>query len=67
MRIEEIGSSEAAQVMQELPSDKAADVAEAAACFADALAAARHYLHPIPQSAIEDVLSRSSAQRGTVH
>jgi len=40
-----------------------ADVAEAAACFAAALAGARHYLLPIPQSAIEDVLSRSGAQR----
>ena len=46
---------------------RSADVAEAAACFADALAGARHYLLPIPQSAIEDVLSRSGAQRGTVH
>jgi hypothetical protein len=46
---------------------RSADVAEAAACFAEALAGARHYLLPIPQSAIEDVLSRSSAQRGTVH
>ena len=46
---------------------RSADVAEAAACFAAALAGARHYLLPIPQSAIEDVLSRSSAQRSTVH
>ena len=45
---------------------RTADVAEAAACFAAALAGARHYLLPIPRSAIEDVLSRSSAQR-TVH
>lgn len=45
----------------------AANVAEAAASFADALAAARHYLLPIPQSAIEDVLSRSRTGRGTVH
>jgi hypothetical protein len=44
-----------------------ANVAEAAASFADALAAARHYLLPIPQSAIEDVLTRSRAGRGTVH
>lgn len=44
-----------------------ANVAEAAACFADALAAARHYLLPIPQSAIEDVLTRSRPARGTVH
>jgi hypothetical protein len=44
-----------------------ANVAEAAASFADALAAARHYLLPIPQSAIEDVLTRSRVQRGTVH
>jgi hypothetical protein len=46
---------------------RSADVAEAAACFAAALAGARHYLLPIPQSAIEDVLSRSSARRSTVH
>jgi hypothetical protein len=44
-----------------------ASVAEAAASFADALAAARHYLLPIPQSAIEDVLTRSRQARGTVH
>jgi hypothetical protein len=44
-----------------------ADVAEAATCFADALAAARHYLLPIPQGAIEDVLSRSAVGRVTVH
>jgi hypothetical protein len=43
------------------------NVAEAASCFADALAGARHYLLPIPQSAIEDVLSRSRQGRGTVH
>lgn len=42
-------------------------VAEAAAAFADALAGARHYLLPIPQGAIEDVLSRSRVGRGTVH
>jgi hypothetical protein len=43
------------------------DVAAAASAYADALAAARHYLLPIPQSAIEDVLYRSRAVRGTVH
>lgn len=42
-------------------------VAEAAVCYADALAASRHYLLPIPQSAIADVLARSRAARGTVH
>jgi len=42
-------------------------VAEAAAAFADALAGARHYLLPIPQGAIKDVLSRSQVGRGTVH
>jgi hypothetical protein len=45
----------------------AANVVEAAACYADALAGARHYLLPIPQSAIEDVLTRSRLARGTVH
>jgi len=45
----------------------AAKVAEAACCYADALAGARHYLLPIPQSAIEDVLTRSRLGRGTVH
>jgi hypothetical protein len=44
-----------------------ANVAEAAATYADALAGARHYLLPIPLSAIEDVLARSTAGRGTVH
>lgn len=45
----------------------ASNVAEAAVSFADALAGARHYLLPIPQSAIEDVLTRSRPGRGTVH
>ena len=45
----------------------AAKVAEAACCYADALAGARHYLLPIPQSAIEDVLTRSRLARSTVH
>lgn len=44
-----------------------AHLATAAACYADALAGVRHYLLPIPQSAIEDVLSRSRAGRGAVH
>ena len=44
-----------------------AKVAEAACCYADALAGARHYLLPIPQSAIHDVLTRSRLTRGTVH
>jgi hypothetical protein len=44
-----------------------AHVCEAASCYADALAGARHYLLPIPQSAIEDVLTRSRQARGTVH
>ena len=44
-----------------------ANVCEAASCYADALAGARHYLLPIPQSAIEDVLTRSRQARGTVH
>lgn len=44
-----------------------ASVAEAAVSYADALAASRHYLLPIPQSAIEDVLTRARAGRGTVH
>jgi hypothetical protein len=46
---------------------RSAVVAEAASAYADALAGARHYLLPIPQSAIEDVLQRSRATRGTIH
>ena len=45
----------------------ASGVAIAAASYADAMAAARHYLLPIPQGAIEDVLSRSRAATATVH
>jgi hypothetical protein len=44
-----------------------ASVAEAAASYADALAASRHYLLPIPQGAIEDVLTRSRQSRDTMH
>ena len=45
----------------------AGKVAEAAGSYADALAARRHYLLPIPQSAIADVLTRARAAHGTVH
>jgi hypothetical protein len=44
-----------------------ANVCEAASCHADALAGARHYLLPIPQRAIEDVLTHSRQAPGTVH
>lgn len=38
---------------------------EAAGCFAETLSALHHYLLPIPKSAIDDILDRSS--RKTVH
>lgn len=41
------------------------EIGEAAACFADTLAGMQHYLLPIPQTAIEDVLTR--ATRATIH
>jgi hypothetical protein len=41
------------------------EVGEAAACFADTLSGLRQFLLPIPQAAIEDILSRTN--RATLH